>query len=200
MISRMQLLAIVNERVRVLRIVHRRAMFAAWCTVSCAATARLFFLPSILAVLATPVSALGIDDVVGSWTLVSSTSRIVATGVVTDTFGANPKGWINYGRDGRMIVLIVGGDRPKIRDPEKLTDSDRAQLFKTMTAYSGTYSFAGGSVIHRIDTSWNEVWTGMSVVRTVTRQGNRLVYTTEVERGFGDGSPSVTTLVWERGK
>ena len=187
------------DRNRIFRFADYRVTLA-FARVRSGLVAARILLAFMLTLPAASLSALEIDDVVGTWTLVSSTSRNVATGVVNDTFGANPKGWINYGRDGRMMVLIVGGGRPKKHNESELTDGDRAQLFKTMTAYSGTYSFKGDAVIHKIDTSWNEVWAGTSVIRTVKRQGDRLVYTTEKERGFGDGSPSVTTLVWERVK
>jgi hypothetical protein len=34
----------------------------------------------------------------------------------------NPLGYISYGKDGRMLVLIVRSDRPKPESVEKMTD------------------------------------------------------------------------------
>ena len=62
----------------------------------------------------------------GTYKLISSKRKIVETGEVLDTWGANPKGFISYGKDGRMLVLIVADGRPKPEGVEKITDQDRA--------------------------------------------------------------------------
>jgi hypothetical protein len=36
-----------------------------------------------------------------------------ASGAKSDVMGAHPSGYINYGPEGRMIVVIVGSDRKK---------------------------------------------------------------------------------------
>jgi Lipocalin-like domain len=43
----------------------------------------------------------------GTYRLVSSTRKLLETGQVVDTFGKHPSGYINYGKDGRFLVLIV---------------------------------------------------------------------------------------------
>jgi hypothetical protein len=80
-----------------------------------------------------------------------------------DTFGPNPRGFLMYGQAGRMIVLIATSDRSRPKSIEKMTDQQRADLFRSMVAYTGTYKFDGKSVEHQIDVSWNEVWAGMSL-------------------------------------
>lgn len=147
-------------------------------------------------------SALEAKDIVGTWRLVSSTRRVLATGQVNDTYGAHPVGWITYGPDGRMIVLIVDDPqlRPKPASVASMTDAERVGLFKTMLAYSGTYAVAGNSVTHNIDASWNEVWTGTNTVRDVEIKGGRLIYTTKPAPASMDGQMSVVTLVWERAR
>ncbi|GJE46433.1 lipocalin-like domain-containing protein [Methylobacterium soli] len=142
--------------------------------------------------------ALEAEEILGTWKLVSSTRKILETNEEFNTYGPRPVGWINYGRDGRMMALIVNDDRPKPESIEKMTDPDRVKLFKTVLAYSGTYTFDGKSVTHKIDTSWNEVWTGTSQIRDVERQGNRLVYRTRPAPFSGDGKMSVVTLIWEK--
>jgi hypothetical protein len=75
-----------------------------------------------------------------------------------------------------------------------------ADLFRTMTAYAGTYKFDGSKVEHHIDLSSNEVWTGTTQVRSVKRDGERLVYTTPPFHFHADGKMSVNTLIWEKVK
>jgi len=148
-----------------------------------------------------PFSALTADDeLAGTYRLISSTRKILDTGELVDTWGKNPNGFIIYGKDGRMLVLIVRSDRPKPESVDKITDQQRADLHRSMTAYGGTYKFDGKRVEHKIDISWNEVFTGMTLVREITRDGDRLIYASPPARFSGDGRMSVNTLVWEKVK
>jgi hypothetical protein len=142
--------------------------------------------------------AMAEENLTGTYKLVSSKRKIVETGEVLDTWGKYPKGFITYGKDGRMLVLIVTDDRPRPENVEKMTDQQRAQLFRTMTAYGGTYEFDGKTVQHHIDISWNEVWTGTTVVRDLKREGDKLVYSSPAAPFSSDGRMSVVTLIWEK--
>src|ERR1700693_6439750 len=51
--------------------------------------------------------------ILGTWKLVSYVRQDIPSGAKSDVMGAHPSGYINYGRDGRMIVIIVGSDRNK---------------------------------------------------------------------------------------
>jgi hypothetical protein len=67
-----------------------------------------------------------------------------------------------------------------------------------MVAYGGTYKFDGNKVEHHIDISWNEVWTGTTVIRDLKKEGDKLVYTGRAAPFSGDGKMSLVTLVWEK--
>ena len=41
-----------------------------------------------------------------------------------------------------------------------VTGPEAEALFRTMTAYAGSYTMKGGQIIHHVDASWNETWTG----------------------------------------
>jgi len=112
-----------------------------------------------LLLLASPAYAAD-DDIVGTYRLISANRVILATGDSEDSYGKNPIGFMTYGRDGRMMGMIVFSNRPKAESLDKMTDQQRADLFRTMIAYGGTYTFRGNSVEHHIDISWNELWTG----------------------------------------
>ena len=43
---------------------------------------------------------------IGTWRLISTVSEDLTTGEKSNTWGPNPQGYINYGRDGRMIVSL----------------------------------------------------------------------------------------------
>ena len=154
-----------------------------------------------VAVTALPYLALAADDeLTGSYRLISSTRKILDTGEVLNTWGKNPKGFITYGKDRRMLVLIVRDDRPKPESVDKMNDQQRIDLFRSMTAYGGTYRFDGKRIEHHIDISWNEVWTGTTVVREIRKEGDKLIYTSPAAPFTGDGKMSEVTLVWEKVK
>jgi Lipocalin-like domain len=145
-----------------------------------------------------PIAAEEVLD--GTWKLVSSTRTNTTTGATTDSFGPNPLGYIMYGKDGRMMVLITRSDRPKPDSTDKMTDEQRSRLFSSMLAYSGTYKFDGETIEHHIDGSWNQVWTGTTQIRNVKKDGDRLIYTTQPGPSPIDGSMGFATLVWEKVK
>jgi hypothetical protein len=151
-----------------------------------------------VAVVCLAFSSARTEELAGTYKLISSKRTIVGTGEVLDTWGRSPKGFITYGNDGRMLVLIVTDNRPKPESVDKITDEERVKLFRTMTAYGGTYEFDGKTVRHHIDISWNEVWTGTTVTRELTKEGNRLVYSSPAAPFSSDGRMSVVTLIWER--
>ncbi len=139
------------------------------------------------------------QDIHGTWRLASATRTIVDTNEVLDAYGGpKPNGWINYGKDGRMMVICAFEGREKPVANEKMTDEDRVRLHKTFFAYAGTYKFDGKKVTHAIDTSWNEVWSGTSQVRDVEYKDDKLTLTTPPFKFNVDGKTSVITLVWER--
>jgi hypothetical protein len=145
-------------------------------------------------------SALEKEDLYGTWRLISDVRQDVATGVKTDNLGKSPHGFLTYGRDGRMSVIVVAEGRHKPADLAKLSDLDRATLFRTMISYGGTFSFDGKIVTHHVDISWNENWTGTDQIRNVRRDGGRLYITTNPQPSPIDGKMTIGILTWERMK
>src|SRR6516162_1513342 len=101
----------------------------------------------------------GEEEIYGTWKLVSEQIKYLDTGEIIDTAaGRAPSGYVTYGKDGRMMALLVRGVRPKPDSLATMTDQQRSALFSSMTAYGGTYKYDGSTVEHHIDISWNEVW------------------------------------------
>jgi hypothetical protein len=138
------------------------------------------------------------DQLYGTWRLVSFTRTIVATGETTDIFGKASHGFISYSRDGRMIVLYVKDQRPKPTDLAKMTDQERADLFKTMVAYGGTYTFDGKTITHHVDISWNQIWTGTDQLRNIRFVGRKVILSTNPQPSSIDGKMSISVLAWEK--
>jgi hypothetical protein len=52
--------------------------------------------------------------------------------------------------------------------------------------------------MRRYKISWNELWTGTTVVREVKKEGDRLIYTTKPAPFSRDGKVSITKVVREK--
>jgi hypothetical protein len=138
------------------------------------------------------------NPLVGTWRLTGYERTVVATGEVSEPLGKSPKGYINFGQDGRMIVLLIGDKRPKPTDLSTMTDQQRADLFKTMLALAGTYDTDGKTVTYHPDVSSNEIWTGTHQKRIINLDGRKLALTTIPAPASTDGKVSVITVRFEK--
>jgi hypothetical protein len=145
---------------------------------------------------ATELVPLTKDALLGAWRMTSWTYEIVGTGEKRDALGSAPRGWIVYSPE-RVMVLVLRSDRNK---PVGLvpTPEEKLALYDTMFAYSGTYTVKSDRVIHHLDMSWNEAWTGTEQVRFCKIEGGILTYTSAPEKNPLDGSEVVHTVKFER--
>jgi hypothetical protein len=123
------------------------------------------------------------------------------SGAKSDVMGSHPSGYINYGSDGHMIVVIVGSDRKKPTGSVATPDEAEA-LIRSMLAYAGTYTINTEKkiVIHHIEISWDQSRAGTDAVRSYKLEGGRLTLTTEPSNDPVTGRKTVRTVVWERAK
>jgi hypothetical protein len=137
--------------------------------------------------------------ILGTWKLVSYIREGVLSGARSDVMGKHPSGYLNYGSDGRMMVMIVGSDRRKPAGAIATPDEAEA-LIKSMLAYAGTYSIdtEAKTVTHHIDVSWDQARTGTDNVRSYKLEGDRLMLSTDLSADPVTGQKTVRTLVWER--
>jgi len=144
-----------------------------------------------------PAQEKSANPLVGTWKMMSWTRELTATGEISDAFGPNPRGWINYSPSGRMMVLVVKSDR---KAPAEIvpTDQERIALYGSMLSYSGTYTVDKEKVIHQIDTSWNQAWTGTAQTRFYKIDGKTLTLRGAPAKDAIDGKESVYTVVWEK--
>ncbi len=113
------------------------------------------------------------NPLIGTWKLKAVVHELTATGERKDQFGASPFGFINYAPDGRMYVIGVRSERTKPAAAAP-TPEEATKLYQSMFAYVGTYTLEPGKVVHHIDVSWNQGWTGTDQVRFYKLDGNVL--------------------------
>ena len=133
----------------------------------------------------------------GTWDMTSWKKEIVATGEKIDALGPNPVGYINYGPDGRFYALVVCRDRaaPTTLPP---SDAEKLSLFDSMLAYAGTYSLDDEKVVHHVDASWNQAWTGTDQVRFYKLQGDKLTISGAPAKDPYTGQEVIHRIEFER--
>ena len=135
------------------------------------------------------------NPLLGTWKLKSHVVT-TAAGVRSTPYGENPAGYLSYSADGRMQVIGAANGRI-VPAGRTAADNERVALHDTMFAYAGTYSVEAGKVIHHVDISWNEVWTGTVQVRLFEVNGNTLTLTTRITDPCNDAEAHYA-LVWEK--
>ena len=135
--------------------------------------------------------------IVGTWRMLSWRRVLVGTGEETDPLGPSPFGYINYSPDGRLMVFVLKSGRPRPTSTPP-TDEEKLALFDTLLAYVGTYTVEQDRVIHKIDGSWNELWTGTTQVRLLSLEGGKLIYRTPETTDPMDGKPCTYRVEFER--
>jgi len=135
------------------------------------------------------------NPLLGTWMLKAYVVT-TAAGEGPAPYGRNPTGYLIYSADGRMQVIAAAKGRiaPRAAGPP---ENERAALYDTMFAYAGTYSVHGDKVIHYVDVSWNQSWTGTEQIRLFEVRGNTLTLSTRIADPTS-GSESHYALIWEK--
>ena len=105
----------------------------------------------------------------GVWKLISFEREFKSTGEKEPLLGKNPTGYAIFTSEGRAMFVLT----PEGRKGPK-TDRDRADLLKSMYAYTGTYRFEADKLIIKPDVSWNPEWIGTEQERFFKIDGDRL--------------------------
>jgi hypothetical protein len=133
----------------------------------------------------------------GSWRMLSWTTENTQTGEKSEGLGPNPKSFIHYLPDGRMMVFVLSYNR---RIPAGLvpTAHEKVALYDSMVAYAGTYTFAADKIIHHIDMSWNQSWTGSEQIRFCHFDGTVLRIKSPPSKNPLNGEEVVHNVVFEK--
>jgi hypothetical protein len=107
--------------------------------------------------------------ILGIWRLVSYEVESQATAEREPVLGKTPTGNIIFTPEGRMMVVITGEGRKA-----PTTDQDRADLFKSLVAYTGMYHVEGDKWITKVDVAANPAWVGTEQTRSFRVDGDRL--------------------------
>lgn len=137
------------------------------------------------------------NPVLGTWRLQSYVREVIATRRRYNQFGDQPDGYLGYAPDGRMYAIFVRRERLAPKDVVP-TEEEGVQLLGTMVAYAGTFTLGDKKVVHHIDISWNQGWTGTDQTRFFELEGDTLTITTAPYKSYFDGEEGRSVLVWKK--
>jgi len=93
------------------------------------------------------------------------------------------------------MAAIVTGETRKAGT----SDTERAELHKTLIAYSGKYRVEGKEFVTAVDMSWNEGWNGTEQRRYWRIEDGRLfIETAPIPSPNFPGKMAVARLIWDR--
>jgi len=108
---------------------------------------------------------------VGAWKLLSWQIFGADPGKITEPFGAEPIGLLQYTPDGWMSAAIGRNDRsplPTGVSPRKMQPELLADAYRTFFHYAGRWRIQGDAVIHSVELSLNPNLVGTDQVRQMT--------------------------------
>ena len=115
------------------------------------------------------------------------------SGALTEPYDKAPRGYLVL-TPTRAVFFYTGGNRKFGTSVE-----DKAALFDTIGAWSGTYRADGNKVVFSVDVSWTENWNGTNVALNWQLSGNRLTLTRDRQPYARDPSKMVEIRqVWEK--
>jgi hypothetical protein len=133
-------------------------------------------------------------ELVGNWKLVAF--QTIVEGEPSNVYGAHPKGVLILTREGRAAAIITGETRKA-----GSSEAERAELYKTVIAYSGKYRIEGKEFVTAVEMSWNESWNGTDQRRSWRFEDDKLVIdTAPIPAPNFPGKMVVARLIWERDK
>jgi hypothetical protein len=134
------------------------------------------------------------NDLIGTWRLIAWNVQASDTKETKDALGPKPHGRLILTATGYITSFRVADGRKPAQ-----TDAERAQLLRTMAAWTGRYRVEGDKLLVKIDSSWNENDTGKEYQRTYVLEGNKLTVTAVTpSSNFFEGRPASGNEYFER--
>ena len=130
---------------------------------------RILAVMFVLCLLGQPSFGDDSHKVLGTWRLISYETEVQATGEKEPAMGQNPTGYVVFNAEGRVFLVLTG----ESRKPAK-TSQERAELFATLIAYTGTYRVEGDKWTTMVDVASIPEWVGTEQARSLTVDGDRL--------------------------
>jgi len=159
------------------------------------------FIVSVALILASgwscPALAQGSNpSIVGVWKLTSFLRKEVGSDKSVQAFGDDPGGYRIHTKGGHVFYMFV--DRNRKAPAGAVTDVDRIELFKTMTAAGGTYEITGDKLVFRAEVASNQSMAGRTLTYHYQIAGKTLTMTTDPVKSATGGPEVFFVTTYER--
>jgi len=152
----------------------------------------------MLVVVAGVASAAADVSPVGVWKVVDYTATDPASGAVEHPFGTNPIGSATYTAKGQMSVFVAGSHRVPSTGTGAKRAEERAALFDSMYAYTGTYTVKGNMVTIHVESAWQPDWIGTDKTRAIKVDHDILTITTAPMTSPVNGKTYISVTSFKR--
>jgi len=135
--------------------------------------------------------------ILGVWKLLTHDTEFQDGSTGRKLFGQNPPGYLIFTTEGRMMAVLEAEGRKPAKN-----DEDRANLLRSVAAYSGMYRLEQDKWITKVDVAWTPLIHGTEQLRYYKLDGDRLeVITPWASDPRLPGSPVTRTILhWQRVK
>ena len=116
---------------------------------------------------------------------------------VAKPFGEKLNATFVFTAGGNMAAVITAGDRKAPAGPNP-TDAERAELHRTLSAYSGTYRVEGSKLIMSIKNSSIQSWNGTDRILALEFKGKTVTGTSAPFKSAVLSGDVVAVTTWER--
>jgi hypothetical protein len=137
------------------------------------------------------------SQLVGVWAIKSNVEKETATGKEVKQFGDAPHGFAFFTKGGHYAFVQTALER-KGPAGAQITDAERAALYATMVAVTGTYKVDGNKATIVYNTSWNQIWTGTTQTRFIEIVGNKLTWSGPPRANVNTGTETAFVITMER--
>lgn len=144
-----------------------------------------------------PLSVQAQETIAGVWKAVSIETKDVGSGKSIKPFGEQPNATFVFTAGGNMAAVITAGDRKPPAGPNS-TDAERAELHRTLSAYSGAYRVEGNKLIVSIKNSSIQSWNGTDRILTLEFKGKTVTGTSAPFKSTVGSGDVVAVTTWER--
>lgn len=137
---------------------------------------------------------MAIEDLFGTWTLLTHRFVATASGEFKEMFGPAPQGCLIITPDQRMMALITADGRKPAEG-----DAGEAALFKSMLSYAGPFRIEGDQFITKVEVAWQPGWVGSEQSRTFEVQNGILSLKTPItQHPLFPGQMACGILTWQK--
>ncbi len=135
---------------------------------------------------------------VGAWSLVSWRIHGAEDVLLSEPFGPDPRGLLQYTADHWMSAAIGFAHRPLLpagTSPRRMPPEVLAEAWRSYFHYAGRWRIEGDTVIHSVELSLNPNMVGTEQVRYMQFEGSTLTLTGIENVGE---HPRRHVLLWQR--